>query len=248
MLVRDGCAALARYHWERLFAGLRQLGVSLPGYFTPAFLEEEVLRCVRANELERLCRVRVQVYGGQGALQEQEAIPGFVIECFPLDDTVLQLNGQGLVTGIASGLHKSSDALSGLKTTSVLLYVAAAQQAQQQGWDDALIMNTQGHVIESTIANIFWIKEEKLYTPPLEDGCIAGVMRRFVLERAAAAGVPVAGRSLAAAQLAEADEVFLTNAIRGIKWIGTVAGRTLQHDIVKELYPVLLPPAYTAAW
>jgi branched-chain amino acid aminotransferase len=243
ILVREGAIPLAAYHWERLFSGLPLLGFALPDDFSPDFLEEQVLRCVAANSLEHLCRVRLQVYGGRGdlAAEEREA-PGFIVECFPLDSDLLPLNREGLRVGLAEGVRKAADVLSGLKTTSALLYLHAARQARRRQWDDALILNTQGHIVESSIANIFWIKEEKLFTPPLEDGCVAGVMRRFVMERAAAAGISLSEQSLTTDLLADADEVFLTNAIRGIKWVGSVEGHAYDHRVVEEWYPALSLP------
>ena len=146
--------------------------------------------------------------------------PGVVIECFPLENGALQLNENGLVVGIASGLNKSLDSLSNLKSCNALIYAMGARQARMNKWNDTLISNTEGNIIESTIANIFWIKNEAVFTPPLKDGCVAGVMRRHIMEK-----TPVQEKSLTRDELLSADEVFLTNAIKPVRWVGEIDGR-----------------------
>ena len=91
----------------------------------------------------------------------------------------------------------------------------AARQAKQNKWNDALVLNTAGNIIESAIANIFWVKDGNIYTPPLAEGCVAGVMRRHLLQITPG----IAEKPLTIDALSAADEVFLTNAIKGIRWV-----------------------------
>ncbi|MES2701245.1 MAG: aminotransferase class IV [Bacteroidota bacterium] len=220
MLVQGGVVRLAQYHWQRLFEGLGKLGFELPARFTASYLQQQVLALAATNGAAALCRVRLQVYAAGGGLYGRDRRPGFVIECFGLEPDTMQLNENGLVAGIAQGLQKSPDSLANLKTCNALIYAMAARQAQDSQWNDALVCNTAGHIIESTIANIFWIKGDEVYTPPLTDGCIAGVMRRHTM-----AMLPVTECSLTPQALLEADEVFLTNAIKKIRWVGRVGDK-----------------------
>jgi branched-chain amino acid aminotransferase len=183
MLCVEGVLQLAEYHWQRLFDGMKQLYFDVPKLFTPVFLEAEVTKTITKNQLQKLCRVRLQVYPGNGGLYDaQNMHPQYVIECFPLEQSILQLNDTGLVLGIYGKAQKNSDALSNLKSCNALIYAVAAQYARAQKWNDALICNTAGNIIESTIANIFWVNDNQLYTPPLAEGCIAGVMRRHIMQ------------------------------------------------------------------
>lgn len=232
MLVQDGVIQLQQYHWERLFAGMNQLSFELSALMTPQFFEDETLRTVKKNRLEKLCRVRLQVYAGAGGLYDDENRKvGFVVECFPLEPEAIRFNENGLVVGIANGLNKSMDTLSNLKSTNALIYAMAAQQARENKWNDALVCNTTGNIIESTIANIFWIKNETVYTPPLSDGCIAGVIRRHVLEK-----IAVIEKTLTPGNLAGADEIFFTNAIKRIKWVASVGNRQMHCVMSKNIY------------
>lgn len=235
MLVKDGHIRLAGWHMERLLTGMEQLHFSVPAHFA-ACLSSELVRTVKKNKLEQICRVRLQVYPGSGGLYDHTAQqPGFVIECFPLEAHVTALNTNGLVTGIATGITKAADSLSHLKTCNALVYAMAAQQARLQKWNDALICNTDSQIIESTIANLFWIKNDQVYTPPLSAGCIAGVMRRYLLQELPQAGWAVTEQPLTPEALAAADEVFLTNAIRGIKWVKEVNGNGFSCDMVQQI-------------
>jgi branched-chain amino acid aminotransferase len=141
------------------------------------------------------------------------------------------LNENGLVLGLATGLQKSTDALANLKSCNALIYAIAARQARENQWNDALILNTAGNIIESTIANIFWITDDIIYTPPLADGCIAGVMRRHLLSNNS-----IVERSLTLPTLLEADEVFLTNAIKQVRWVGMMDKRKYGNSRAKELF------------
>jgi branched-chain amino acid aminotransferase len=235
MLVRDRLICLKQYHWERLFSGAKQLYFDIPPLMTPDWLEQQVLTTVTKNKLENLCRVRLQLFAGGGGLYGQDsAKPMFVIECFPLEESTLQLNENGLITGIATGISKSADGLSNLKSCNALIYAIAARQAKENKWNDALICNTAGNIIESTIANIFWIQNEVVCTPPLSDGCIAGVMRRHLIEI-----LPVTEKSLSAVELSLADEVFLTNAIKTIRWVKTLDSKTYTCKQTKHIHSLL---------
>ncbi len=237
MLVQEGQVLLDSYHWERLFEGMRQLAFTIPAHFTPVYLQEEIRKTLRKNGLEKLCRLRLQVFTDKEHLfMKEETLPGFLIECFSLEIETTLWNEQGWICGIAQNLYKPADAFSGLKTCAALPYAIAAQQAIAHGWDDALILNPQHRIIESAIANIFWVKDQQFYTTPVSEGCIAGVMRRHLLTECARVGMPVQETPLTQKELHQADEVVLTNAIRRMKWVNEIAGSVYSHSFTRELY------------
>jgi branched-chain amino acid aminotransferase len=237
ILFKEGNIALKQYHWERLFSGLRQLYFDIPAVITPEWLEDEILKTVQKNNLVKLCRVRLQIYAGEGGiLGAKTNYPAFIIECFKLEKSATELNNNGLVIGIARGLQKSVDSLSNLKTSNALIYVMAGQQAASQKWNDALICNSYNNIIESTIANIFWVKNETIFTPPLSEGCIAGVMRRHIITSLAKQDIRFEEKPLSKQELLEADGIFTSNAIRRIKWVGLLENKNFKPDQIKQLY------------
>lgn len=228
MLIKDGKIALAQYHWGRLQAGLKALHLELPKLLTIVALEEEVLKTVRKNKLEQLCRVRMQLYADDGGLFDGKSQKlQYVIQCYPLEEHIYQLNEAGLIMGIAKGLTKANDSIANYKTINALVYALAAQQAKENKWNDALILNNTGNIIETTIANIFWIKDNMIYTPPLSEGCISGVMRRYITDHA-----QVEEQPLTHELLKHADGVFISNAIRRIKWVAAIGEHTYGKNAV----------------
>jgi branched-chain amino acid aminotransferase len=207
---------------------------------TASYLENEIIRTVKKSNLEKLCRVRLQIYAGSGGLYDnRKPVPNFIIECFHLEPSSIQLNENGLQVGIAKGLKKSKDMLSNLKTTNALIYTIAAQEAIANRWNDALICNTDGYIIESTIANVFWVKDQKVYTPPLSSGCIAGVMRNYLVSNLSQLGIDVIEKGLSIGEALAADELFLTNAIKRIKWIATFENKFYINDFTRHINKTL---------
>lgn len=240
MLWQEGQIMLANYHWERLYEGMKKLGFDFPAHFTYGYLQEEVQKTVLKNNLEKRCRVRLQIFTETEIFfTQKKKEPAFLIECFALEKTTIEWNEEGWICGKTAGLYKSNDTLANLKTCNMLLYGMAAQQAKTQGWDDALILNHKGHIIESTIANIFWVKDETIFTPPLSEGCIAGVMRKHLIEECNRMNISIREKPLTTALLDDADEVFLSNAIRRIKWVQRVYAHTYKKSHTREMYEAI---------
>lgn len=127
--------------------------------------------------------------------------------------------------------------LSRIKALPYLDNVLALQEARAHGADEALLLNTRGNIACASSANIFVIQEDRLETPPISDGALPGTMRALVLTLAKDLDLVAAETPLSVECLAEADEVFLTNAIRrviavracnGTK-VGDRAGRALER-------------------
>jgi len=239
MLYKRGVLQLKDLHIKRLLGGLKQLGIVLPVLWTQEWIEEQIMQTVQRNNLDHLARVRLQIHAGEGGLYEKDARPGIVIECFPIEETALQLNENGLVVGLATGLNKSPDSLANLKSCNALIYAMAAQLAMTNKWNDALILNTNNHIIESTIANLFWIKDGVVYTPPIQDGCVAGVMREHIITTLAQHNIVVQQQSLDFNTLLQADEAFLTNAIRKIRWVGNIGDKVFGNSHTRYLWQKL---------
>ncbi|MCW3120735.1 MAG: hypothetical protein JWQ38_227 [Flavipsychrobacter sp.] len=238
MLVQDGVIHLAKYHWERLFAGMKQLYFEPPVLFTAEWLQEEVMRTVRKNKAEQLCRVRLQIYAGGGGLYSNESRhPNFVIECFALEADNMVLNENGLIMNLFYAGRKSNDDLANLKSCNALIYALAARAAKEQKCNDVFILNAKHKVVESTIANVFWVKGDNIYTPPLTEGCVAGVMRRHIVSTL---GFGLIETPLSIDDLLVADEVFLTNAIKKIRWVKTSGGiSNYTNEVTRNLYSKL---------
>jgi branched-subunit amino acid aminotransferase/4-amino-4-deoxychorismate lyase len=130
------------------------------------------------------------------------------------------LNAKGLEVDLYQDIKKVKTPLSNYKTKNGLLYVLAAISGKEKGLDDMLIMNDKGQILESSHSNLFVVSNGVLYTPSLADGCLAGTMRMQVINLALKNGLKVYECPILPSNLLVADELFLTNAVRGITWIG----------------------------
>jgi branched-chain amino acid aminotransferase len=244
LLVRNERIRLRDYHFDRLFAGIDRLRFTIPAHFTRESLETSILRLCKRNRHDSLGRVRLTIYRGDGGLYDPEDLhPRYLIESWALNPTDIMLNENGLVVDIYPDGIKSCDSLANLKSNNFLLYALAALYAKENHLNDCLVLNSHGRLADSTIANLFYSKDREFCTPPLSEGGVAGVMRRFLLSALPDAGFPVRERPVRAEDLLDADEVFLTNAIRGIRWVRSFRGaeyicgfsRTIYDRLITEL-------------
>lgn len=237
MLIIDGRIQLLQHHFDRLFAGIEQLKLIKPELMSREWIEEEIMRTVKKNQLEKLCRVRFQVYAGKGGLFDgQSQWTEFIIDCQEIEQGLIQLNEKGLTWIYAEGLAKSPDSIANLKSTNAMIYALGARQAIEKNVDNTIILNTHGNAIETTLANIFCIKGDVLYTPPLSEGPVAGVMRRFVMEQLPAKGFTIKEEVFTKDFLKSADAVFATNAIRRLKWVSQIEDKQYPIGKILDVY------------
>ncbi|MHA4809301.1 aminotransferase class IV [Flavitalea flava] len=216
--VSNGQILLKEYHFERLLKGVKLLQFNpLPG-FTREMLADRILELCRKNGHIAGARVRLVVYRGDGGLYELENnIPHYLIQSWELPAEKKQQEAEGWKITVFSEGRKACDVFSHLKSNNFLLYALAAIYAQKEQANDSLVLNSHGRIADTTIANLFYIKNGRIITPPLSEGCVAGVMRRFLAESIQKEGIyPLEEKEVTIGDLEGADEVFLTNAIRGI--------------------------------
>ena len=220
MRAQEGELILGRLHFERLFAGLDLLQFERPAFFTREELASQIRQLCEKNGHRKLSRIRLMVFRGNGGLNDEAKDGlGYIIESVQLGEEDIRLNEVGLSVALFSDGKKSCDRFSNLKSNNFLLYTMAARYAKKCGADDCLVLNAHGRACESTIANLFCFRDNILYTTPLSEGCVSGVMRRFLLQLLPAAGYNIVEKPLTITDIAMADELFLTNAIRGIRWV-----------------------------
>lgn len=237
MKVIDGKILLASYHFDRLFAGLQTLQFELPAFVSPAYLTEAILQVCTQNQLQQPARVRLNVFHGNGSaysLEEKE--PYIIIEAEKIPDAYGALNEKGYTIDIYKEVKKSCDILSNLKSNNYLPYIMAANYARTNSLHDCLLQNSYDRICDSTIANVFWVKDKQIFTPPLSEGCVAGVMRRYLIEKIQEAGYAMEEKICTRQKLVEADEIFLTNALFGIRWVQQLRDKTYSNKTSARFY------------
>jgi branched-chain amino acid aminotransferase len=240
MFVRDGHIRLAAYHWERLKAGMDAMRIKAPAFFFDE-LKTSLAQTLRRNQHENLGRARLQVWPSSGGYDDgDDFTAAYCIETFPLSEEILQPNQNGLIAGVAAGIVKSADDFSHIKSCNALPYALAARYAKARQWDDAIILNQHHRIADSTIANFFWVEGEKIFTPPLSEGCVDGVMRRHLLVQLPQWGYEVREQAVAQPMHDDVSGIFLTNAIRGIRRVSMIGTRSYDCGIVADLQQKLL--------
>jgi branched-chain amino acid aminotransferase len=232
---------LAPYHFERLLNGALILRFELPAFFDAAKLESEALDLCRKNGHSQLARVRLVIFRGKGGLYDPEDhAPNYIIESWPLPPESGEFNQNGLVIDIFPDGRKSCDRLANLKSNNFLLYVLAALHAKENRLNDCLVLNSHERIADSTIANLFYCKGDRIFTPPLSEGCVAGITRRCLLEGLPRAGFKIEERETTPEDLENADEIFLTNAIRGVNWVQRFRESSYGYSLTRSVYDFLL--------
>ena len=136
----------------------------------------------------------------------------------------------------ASVRRNEASPASRLKTLAYLDNVLARREVQAQGADEALMLNTGGEVACVAAANLFWLAQGRLCTPALECGVLNGIARAAVLEAASAENLETAEVRAGRGALAEAEALFITNSLIGVRRIGSLDGIDLpSHPLVERL-------------
>lgn len=208
-------------HIKRIKLSMTILRMNVPAEFSTTNIEALILHLINQNNISSDARIRLTVFRNDGGYYTPDTNDiSFLIETEALETEGYTLNQKGLWVDVYAEIKKPISKIANLKTGSALLYVMAGLTKKSLKLDDCLLINENGHIIESISANIFVIKNGSLYTSPLADGCIEGVMRKQILTLASLNRILTFEQSLTVNTLMNGDEVFLTNAIKGIQWVG----------------------------
>jgi branched-chain amino acid aminotransferase len=228
------------FHFERLFSGLALLQFEIPKTFNALLLENKIKEIAAKNKDNDVTKIRLMLFRGNGGIFDVEnLLPNYIIETSPLPQES-QLNEKGLVTDVFTGAKKSCDLFSNLKSNNYLPYVMAALFAKKSKLDDCIVLNSFERICDSSIANIFIINDNNIYTPPLTEGCVAGTMRRWMLERFDLKPYQVIEKELSIHDVLGADEFFLTNSISHLRWVKKFRDKNYSSKKIKEIYSYIL--------
>lgn len=210
--VFEGRAPYLRAHVARLTGGLRLLGFEVPDEWSADFFLDHLQKIAPRN-----ARVRLTVWRAPGGLYlPADNTPHWLLAAGALEHDRFVWPERGLLLGVCASVRLPVDAYSNLKTLNAPRYGAAAREAAAKGYDDTLILNAFERVCEATSSNVFWWENDTLCTPPLAEGCVAGVLRAEILRLARQEGLAVQEKPATFAAVCAADEIFLTNAVRGM--------------------------------
>jgi len=227
-------------HIARVLAGAQTLKLRTPSYFDLSYFQKQIDELITYSKQFQGGRIRLSFdrsSGGTYMPDTNEA--SYTLEFTPDNSDGYKLQDHGLELDLFTELKKPINKLSTLKSKNALLYVLAAIQAKEQGLDDMLVMNEKMAIIESSSCNLFVVSNGVLYTPSLNEGIVAGTMRMQIINLALQNGIKVYECTIMPHNILSADEILLTNAIAGIKWVGGYRTKRYRNDMAQRLLAML---------
>jgi branched-chain amino acid aminotransferase len=235
MRLMKGKLKFADLHADRLQRGMKALKIDGYSQMDAWFLKDITEQLAIRNKAKH-GRVRLTVYRDAGGLYTPASNGmGYCMELLPADEPRYFLNEKGLIVDIFTELPKAANYLANIKTCNSLIYVMAGLYKTQNNLDEVFLLNQNGFLCEASSANIFVYYQNHLYTPALSEGCVEGVMRQVVIDLAKKVNIPIIEAQINPDILYEADEVFITNASRGIQCVMGYGVRRYFNKISKVL-------------
>lgn len=225
-------------HYFRLMASMRILRMEIPMNFTMEFLQDEIIKTLEANnETRNSVRVKLlvnRVVGGKYLPVSNNIDYVITTEVLPTD--LYQITDSSYIIDLYKDFFIAPGLLSTLKTNNKITNVLGSIYAKENGFDNCLLLNTNKNIIEALNGNIFVVKDNVIKTPPLEDGCLKGIMRKQVIELLKANDeFEFVEDSVSPFELQKADELFITNVIVGILPITNYRKKEFSSEVSKSL-------------
>lgn len=233
--VINGVPVFVKDHFARLKKGMDLLRMNaIPLTFEE--LHEQILHLIKKNNIKKGGRVRITVFRvGEGLYTPKNDTKSYVIEAIPISKNLYELNEKGLSIDLYTDIRVHPTVLTQIKTTNKIPNVLTGIYKTENNLDDCLMVNQNNHIVEAISSNVFLYKNNTLYTPSLSEGCIDGITRKHIIEVAQIMGVNVIEGTVTGSMLLQADELFLTNSIAGIKWVSHYRSKQYTNQATKEI-------------
>ncbi len=211
-------------HYARLLTGLKVLHLQLPNNTTETTVYGAISDLLTANGLtDQPARIKIQVWRQAGGLYTPATNhANILITARPGQPFAV---GERATAGICANIRVTYSPWSAIKTLNSLPYVLAGIDKKERGLDEIILLSASpdNALAECQASNLFWFDAGVLHTPTVETGCINGILRQHILQKALTVGQPVAVGFYHPSRLATAEAVFSCN-VNGIHWIRSIEG------------------------
>lgn len=218
-----------KQHLERFQHGAKFLKIAAP--YSAEEIEEFAKRLIAENGMPNsLLRLTLSRGVGQRGYSPKNADrPTFVMATHPMAE-VEPANPPAWRVFVSSFRLPAGEPLARFKNLNKLPQVLARAEADAEGADEALLLNSDGHVVEGSTSNLFWIRNGTICTPPLPSGILPGVTRAVVLELCGKAGMEVREENIRVGELDKMDGAFLSLSSSGIAEVAFVSEKALKRS------------------
>ncbi|WP_209403166.1 aminotransferase class IV [Pseudozobellia sp. WGM2] len=225
-------------HYLRLMASMRILRMEIPMDFTMEFLEDKILETIEGSQLkDASARVRLSVFRNNGGLYRPETNNvSYIIEVAQLSNPFYVIDDGDYEVELYKDFYVNKDMLSTLKTNNKIINVIGSIFAKENDYQNCLLLNGDKQVVEALNGNIFLVKGNHIKTPPLDHGCLNGILRKKLIEiLKKLEGYSFEEAAISPFELQKADELFITNSIIGIQPIGKYRKKEYVNNVAKSL-------------
>lgn len=241
MCIQDGQIPLWSYHWRRLQKGCERLAIPLP---EQGMLVHEINSLVSTEKQAVLKLILTRGKGERGYAAPESLHPSRILMLSDRPDYPLDFWQSGIRVYPCQTRLGINPALAGIKHLNRLEQVLARNEWQGQEYQEGLLQDMEGHVIEGTMSNLFWLKNKQLYTPDLSRCGVEGVMREIVMELAKASSISINIGLWPEGELFDAEEIFISNSLIGLWPVSYIFNKTFQVGPVTQQLQSMLQAKY----
>lgn len=224
-------------HYFRLMASMRVVRMEIPMNFTMEYFEEQLLSLTDKLAISAAARARITVFRNDGGYYlPLDRSVSFLVHATALETALYSFDKKGYEVDLFKDFYITKQLLSSIKSTNRILNVTASIYADENGLDNCLLLNDSKNVVEAIQGNIFMVMGGKLITPPVSEGCLNGVMRKQILGLAKTiSGIDVVEDVISPFDLQKAEELFITNVIKGVQPITKYRKKTFTTSVAEQL-------------
>lgn len=205
--IYDSKPFLWEKHWSRLLDNASRIGLDFE--FPEETILAELNRLISKNEIKN-GRIRLTFF--DESAKEIWAIENDKKNSYLITSADFRPLADNLKLTISPYRVNSTSPLANIKSCNYLENILAFEEAKKMGFDEAIRLNERGEISSACMANIFWIKNEQIFTPSIKTGCLAGTMREYIMEN-----IEVFEAEESLEILQKADAIFLSSAGLGIR-------------------------------
>lgn len=237
--IHDGEILFFHDHIDRMLRAMMALKIEVPENYTGPYFHKQIIELAHGENLNANARVRICIFRNGGGLYEPlKNNAEFFIEVQPMDHGYVWTNSP-CDLGVFRDINKNFSSISFFKSMNALPYVMAAIFRKENNLGDCILLNTHGKIADAISSNLFWIEKGNIFSCPVSDGGIDGIMRRNLIHILRQNDFVVNEKSIEPEELKNADEIFLTNTGVGIKPVRQFESAIFSSKITEKIFSML---------
>ena len=225
-------------HYFRIAASFCVLKMNTPPTFSMESLQSLIQELLIKNSLNNdSARIRISFFRKAGGYYSPDYNDvNFIIESMTLNLHKYQINLPGLIAGLYKDNFLPKHTIGNIKSNNKIVNVLASIFARDMDYDDCVLINQDKCVVESISGNLFIVQNGTIKTTSLEHGCVDGVLRKILLNNK---NLIIEECIISISDLFNADEVFFTNVISGVRWVSSINNNNYSNDVSKKIIKLL---------